>query len=49
MSDFPPRLSPKDSAEFIRRRRGRNWAVLLVLFALAGLFYAITMVKMGGQ
>ena len=29
-----------------RRRRGRNWAILIVLFALCGLFYAITIVKM---
>ncbi len=29
-----------------RRRRGRNWAILIVLFGLCGLFYAITIVKM---
>jgi hypothetical protein len=29
------------------RRRGRNWALLAVLFALCGLFYAITLVKIG--
>jgi hypothetical protein len=29
-----------------RRRRGRNWAILVVLIGLAVLFYAITIVKM---
>ncbi|MEJ0018071.1 MAG: hypothetical protein WDN25_16180 [Acetobacteraceae bacterium] len=30
----------------LRRRRARNWAVLVVLVALCALFYAITIVKM---
>ena len=34
------------SAEAARRRRGRNWAILIVLVGLCGLFYAITIVKM---
>jgi hypothetical protein len=29
-----------------RRRRVRNWAILVVLLALSALFYAITIVKM---
>jgi hypothetical protein len=29
-----------------RRRRGRNWALIIVLIGLAALFYAITIVKM---
>jgi hypothetical protein len=29
-----------------RRRRVRSWAMLIVLMALAALFYAITIVKM---
>lgn len=29
-----------------RRRRVRNWALLVVLFGLAALFYAITLVKL---
>ncbi len=29
-----------------RRRRVRNWALLIVLLALNALFYAITIVKM---
>lgn len=30
----------------MRRRRGRNWALLIVLGGLALLFYAISMVKL---
>jgi hypothetical protein len=30
----------------MRRRRARNWAILVVLVALSALFYAITIVKM---
>jgi hypothetical protein len=29
-----------------RRRRGRSWAILIVLLGLCALFYAITIVKM---
>jgi Flp pilus assembly protein protease CpaA len=32
--------------EDMRRRRVRNWAILVVLVALCALFYAITIVKM---
>jgi hypothetical protein len=35
-------LDPDD----MRRRRVRNWAMLVVLVALCVLFYAITIVKM---
>jgi hypothetical protein len=35
-------LDPED----LRRRRARNWAMLVVLLALCALFYAITIVKM---
>ena len=35
-------LDPDD----LRRRRVRNWAILVVLAALCALFYAITIVKM---
>jgi hypothetical protein len=38
-------LDPED----LRRRRTRNWAVLIVLLALSALFYAITIVKMTHQ
>jgi hypothetical protein len=30
----------------MRRRRARNWAMLVVLLVLSVLFYAITIVKM---
>ena len=30
----------------MRRRRARNWAILVALLALSALFYAITIVKM---
>jgi len=32
-----------------RRRRIRNWALLIALFALAALFYAIAMVRMAAS
>ena len=34
------------SVEATRRRRGRSWAILIVLLGLCALFYAITIVKM---
>jgi hypothetical protein len=46
MSDEPPRPTPTEADALRRRRRGRNWAIMLALFALAALFYAITIVKM---
>lgn len=39
-------LSAAASAEIARRRRGRNWAILIVLLALCALFYAITIAKL---
>jgi hypothetical protein len=44
MSGKIPSRAP--AAEAARRRRGRNWAILIVLLGLCGLFYAITIVKM---
>ncbi|MGH7041801.1 MAG: hypothetical protein ACREFY_06685 [Acetobacteraceae bacterium] len=32
--------------ELGRRRRGRNWALILALAAFAGLFFAISIVKL---
>lgn len=43
--DFPPPLSPQAAAELRRRQRGRNIALVIVLVAVAALFYAISMVK----
>jgi hypothetical protein len=44
MVDEPP--SATRVTEVNRRRRGRSWAILLVLLGLCALFYAITIVKM---
>ena len=33
-------------AEAARKRRGRSWAILIVLLGLCALFYAITIVKL---
>jgi hypothetical protein len=42
----PPRMTEAEAAEFRRRQKGRNLAILLVLIALSVLFFAITIVKM---
>jgi hypothetical protein len=42
----PPRMTDAEAAEFRRRQRGRNIAMLLVLIGLSALFFAITIVKM---
>jgi len=39
-------LSRIESERLNKRRRGRNWVMLLSLLALALLFYAIAVVKM---
>ncbi len=44
--DFPRPLSPAEAAELRRRQRGRNIALLVVLLAVAALFYAIAIVKL---
>jgi hypothetical protein len=42
-----PETTLRDTAaEFQRRRRGRNIAMLVVLLALSGLLFAIAVVKM---
>lgn len=43
---FPPPLTPEEAAALRRRQRGKNRALLLVLVALAALFYAISFVRM---
>jgi hypothetical protein len=41
------RSAAQDAAkDLARRRRARNWALLLVLLGLSALFYAITLVKL---
>jgi hypothetical protein len=42
----PPRMTEAEAAEFRRRQKGRNIAILVVLIALSVLFFAITIVKM---
>jgi hypothetical protein len=42
LGDLGMALDPDD----MRRRRARNWAMLVVLLVLSVLFYAITIVKM---
>ena len=39
-------MSESEAAEFRRRQKGRNIAMLLVLISLSTLFFAITIVKM---
>ncbi len=39
-------LTRRESEALTRRRRARNWAMLVVLLALVVLFYAISIVKM---
>jgi hypothetical protein len=46
--EFPPPLSPAQVTELRRRQRGRNIALLIALLAVAALFYAIAIVKLGG-
>jgi hypothetical protein len=36
------RMSPEERAVFDRRRRQRNWAILLVLLGLVVLFFMIS-------
>ncbi len=35
--------------EYLRRKRGKNIAMLVVLLALVALFYVITIVRMGAS
>ena len=46
MAQTHPAPLPETDEALARRRRGRNLAMLVVLVALAVLFYAIAMVKM---
>jgi hypothetical protein len=44
--EFPP-PEPITDPVLLKRRRARNWAMLIALLAIAALFYAIALVKMG--
>lgn len=39
-------MTPEEKAEFERRRRARNWALLGVLIALVVLFYFISTARL---
>jgi hypothetical protein len=39
-------MTPEEEAAFIRRRRGRNWAVMAALLALVALVYLIAMARL---
>lgn len=45
----PDHLTRLQSEAVARSRRGRNWAVLIVLVLLALLFYALAFVKLSGH
>jgi len=38
-------VTPEERAAFERRRRARNWAIMLTLLALVILFYFIAMAR----
>lgn len=42
-------MTPDEEKEFLRRRKARNWVVLGTLIFFVVLFYAITIVRIGGQ
>jgi hypothetical protein len=42
-------MTPEEEREFIRRRKARNLVVAGTLLFFVILFYAITMVRIGGQ
>ncbi len=46
MADMPDKIDREESAEIGRRRKLRNWGLLLALVAFSGLFYAVTIVKL---
>jgi hypothetical protein len=39
-------LTPAETEALAKRRRGRNWMMLVALVLVSGLFYAIAIVKM---
>lgn len=41
-------MTPEEEKEFMRRRKSRNVAIALALFAFVALFYLITIARMGG-
>jgi len=45
LDEFPPPLSPAEAIELRRRQRGKNIALMVILIAMAALFYAIAVVR----
>ena len=47
---FPPGapggMTPEEKAAFLRRRRGRNYAMLLALLALVALFFFVALARL---
>ena len=43
-----PRSQPKTASEMRRMRKGRNFVILGIIAGLVVLFYALTLVKIGG-
>jgi hypothetical protein len=41
-----PGLSEEENRAFFRRRRARNWAILLALVGLVVLFYVISIARL---
>jgi hypothetical protein len=39
-------VTPEERAEFERRRRGRNWAILAILIGLVVLFYFVSTARL---
>jgi hypothetical protein len=46
---IPPEMEVARRDVEARRRRVRNWALLIALLALAALFYAIAVVRMAAE
>lgn len=42
-------MTEQDGKEFVRRRKARNRAMLVVLLGLCVLFYVMTITRMGGH
>jgi hypothetical protein len=41
-----PGLSEEENRAFFRRRRARNWAIILMLVGLVALFYFISLARL---
>lgn len=39
----------RDGADFQRQRKRRSWAIAAILVALTAMFYAATIIRLGGN